>query len=463
MPPNPAPPSRVLVLDDDEALCNLVSEALTTTGTEVATASTASEALMLLEKGKWDALLTDVNLGEVSGLDLTAAALARAPGLPVVVMTAFGTMDLAIQAIRAGAFDFLNKPFELRQLQVTIDRAVEFGRLSSEVRRLREEASHSRRSTGPLVGESAAIQTLVDTVSRVATADVTVLIQGESGTGKELVAQLLHDRSGREDAPLVAVNCGAMPSELLESELFGHERGAFTGATQAKDGLFVEAGRGTLFLDEVGEMPLPMQVKLLRALEERQVRRVGSSRTRPFHARIVAATNRDLMAEVREGRFREDLFYRLDVVRLSVPPLRDRGTDVLLLAQHFLKAAASRNGRAVDGLDAECARLLMDYPWPGNVRELRNAIERAVALTRWSQLAAEDLPPSVRQFDVDALDAAGVDAAALPTLDELERQYIRRVLDRCEDNKSEAARILGIDRKTLYRKLERYDTQAHDA
>jgi two-component system response regulator HydG len=291
---------------------------------------------------------------------------------------------------------------------------------------------------------------------RVIDGDAPVLITGESGTGKELVARAIHKRSERGEGPFIAVNCAAMPPNLLESELFGHVRGAFTDAKRSHDGLFVQASGGTLFLDEIGEMPLEMQPKLLRALEERSVRPIGGTQNVSFDTRIIAATNRDLETDVEDGRFREDLFYRIDVVRIHVPPLRSRGNDVLLLAQHFLERVASRAGKAVTGFTGAAAQRLLEYDWPGNVRELQNFIERAVTLTRFEEITVDDLPKKIRNYHASQMVIVGDDPEQLMSLEELERRYIQRVLKAVTGNKTQAARVLGLDRRTLYRKLKRY-------
>jgi two-component system response regulator HydG len=296
-------------------------------------------------------------------------------------------------------------------------------------------------------------------LERVASSDESVLIAGESGTGKELVARALHRKSKRREGPFVAVNCAALPEALVESELFGHERGAFTGAAAGRKGMFLEADGGTLLLDEIGELPLPLQPKLLRALEQRLVRPVGGRRERPFDARVIAATNKDLDLAVEEGRFREDLFFRINVIQLELPPLRSRGTDILLYAQHFLEECTASSGKSVTGFSRAAAEKLLDYRWPGNVRELRNAVARAVALTRFEEIAVEDLPERIRAYRSASVIAEGHDPNALPSLEEVERRYILHVLDAVDDNRTRAARILGVHRKTLYRKLRRYDRQ----
>ena len=323
---------------------------------------------------------------------------------------------------------------------------------------LSEAAERSGRF-GEMIGDSPAMQDLYDQLVRVADSEASILITGESGTGKELVARSIHKRSRRADRPFVAINCAAVPETLLESELFGHAKGAFTDARAERKGLFLEATGGTLFLDEIGEMPLSMQAKLLRSLEESRLKPVGSDREVSFDVRLLSATNRDLEAAVEERRFREDLFFRINVIPIDVPPLRARGTDVLLLAQHFVGVFAERSGKNVAGISENAAERLLAYSWPGNVRELRNVIERAVALTRYEKIAVEDLPQKIRDYRSSQVFIGGDDPTELVSLDDLERRYILHVLQTVGDNKSVASRILGLDRKTLYRKLRQYGVE----
>lgn len=445
--------ARVLVVDDDAGMCELVATALAKRGYAVESRNSVEAGVSALDGSDYALILADLNLGQGDGLDLCRRALEKQPELPVVVFTAFGSMDAAVGAIRAGAYDFLTKPISMESLGLVVDRAIRHGSLAKEVQRLRRavEVSGGFRE---IIGDSPAIKRVTDLISRIASSDAGVLITGESGTGKELIARAIHERSERR-GPFVALNCAAMPEQLLESELFGHVRGAFTDAKMSRAGLFVEADGGTLLLDEIGEMPLTMQTKLLRALEERKVRPVGGTREVPFDARIVAATNKDLDSEVAEGRFREDLFYRINVVRIETPPLRARGNDILLLAQVFLQRASERSGKAVAGMVKEAAEKLVTYPFPGNVRELVNAMERAVALARYDQLTVDDLPQRIREHTRAAPFVTSDDPDELLTMSELERRYIQRVLEATGGNKTRAAKILGFDRRTLYRKLER--------
>jgi DNA-binding NtrC family response regulator len=446
---------HVLVVDDDPALCAWVEAGLAAHGFTSRSCTDPIAALDWLRDAEVDVVVTDLNMAGLHGLDLCARAVERRPDVPVLVLTAFGSLETAIGAIRAGAYDFLTKPVELDALVVALERAVQHRRLREELRRLRrvvEDAS----GFGDLVGTSPAMTRIYDLLARVADSDASVLITGESGTGKELVARAVHRQSRRAGGPFVAVDCAAVPETLLESELFGHVRGAFTDARGARTGLFVQAHGGTLFLDEIAELPLVLQPKLLRALQERRCRPVGADRETAFDVRVVAATNRDLEAEVEERRFREDLWFRVNVIHVELPPLRARGGDTLLLAQRFVTAAAARAGKRVVGIAPAAAALLQAYPWPGNVRELQNCIERAVALTTFDRIVPDDLPDRVRSHRGSHLVVASEDPSDLVPLDEVERRYILRVMQAVGGNKTLAARTLGLDRKTLYRKLERW-------
>ncbi len=446
---------RVLIVDDDHAMCELVELDLRRRGYDASWSNGAGTALERIEGESWDAVLTDLRMPGLSGIDLCARVQELRPGLPVVVMTAFGSMEAAIDAIRAGAYDFVTKPVELDVLALVIERAVRHRQLSTEVRRLGEQLERLRPRFPALIGDSDAMRAVLDRLEQIAHSEASVLIHGETGTGKELVARALHHNSPRRDGPFVAVNCAALPETLQESELFGHVRGAFTDAHSMHKGLFVQADGGTLFLDEVGEFTPATQAKLLRVLEQRVVRPVGGEHDLPFDVRFIAATNRDLMEAAEEGRFREDLLYRIDVLRVELPPLRDRGNDVLLLAQHFVQEFAERAGKEVTGLAEPVAERLLAYPWPGNVRELRNTIEASVAVTRTSRLVLDDLPPRIRAHR-GIHSALDVDRTQILPLAEVERRYVLHVLDLLDGNKALTARRLGLDRKTLYRKLQRW-------
>ncbi len=445
---------RILVADDDRDMCEVVEAGLSQRGYGVSWRLAPNDALALLEREDFSVLLVDIHMEGMSGLDLCRAALAKRPDLVVVVMTGFGTLEHAIGAMRAGAYDFVTKPISMDALTLTMERAVRHRKMTDELRRLRRRVDAHELPN--VIGESEAMQRMADVISRVAETDTNVLITGESGTGKELVARAIHERSGRR-GPFLAINCAAVPETLLESELFGHTRGAFTDARTARSGLFVEANHGTLFLDEIGEMPLGMQAKMLRVLQERKVRPLGATQEVSFDARLVTATNRDLEIEVSEKRFREDLFYRINVIRVDAPPLRRRGNDVLLLAQFFLERAARRSSKPVTRLGKAVAERIVGYDWPGNVRELENSMERAVALARFDEITLDDLPPKIRDHRASEVCALSDDPVELPSMDIVEERYIRKVLAAVGGNKTLAAKVLGFDRRTLYRKLKLQD------
>jgi two-component system response regulator AtoC len=444
---------RILIIDDDRSMCEVLEAELTKRGFETVTTTSPEDALRRLVEDDFSLVLTDINMLGMSGVDLCKQIVESREDLPVVVMTAYGSMEAAIAAIRAGAYDFVTKPFEMDEIALTMERALKHRALREEVKRLRRVVV-DQQMFEEILGTSPAMKKMYDLAGRVAETETTVLVTGESGTGKELVAKALHSKSARKEGPFVAINCAAMPEPLLESELFGHTKGAFTDARTARPGLFIKASKGTLFLDEIGEMPAGMQAKLLRALQERSVRPVGGDQEQAFDARIIAATNRDLETEVEEKRFREDLFYRINVVRIHVPPLRARGSDILLLAQHFLVRYQTAQQRVV-GIKSAAADKLLSYPWPGNVRELQNCIERAVALAQYDHIGVDDLPEKVREFKSSRITIESSDPSELLPMEEVERRYILRVLEAVGGNKTLAAQVLGFDRRTLYRKLER--------
>ena len=446
---------RVLLIDDEIGVCETLQAALSKKGFPTIFRTSGQEGFELLSDDDFDVVVTDIHMRGMSGLELCERIAQNRPDLPVVVITAFGSLDTAVAAIRAGAYDFITKPFEVDVLRLTLERAVRHGKLREEVKRLRR-AVEERQSFDEIVGASAAMASVFDMIDRVAASSASILVTGESGTGKELVARALHRRSPRRSGPFVAINCAALPEALLESELFGHAKGAFTDARTARPGLLVKASGGTLLLDEIGEMPIGLQPKLLRALQEKAVRPVGSDEEVPFDARIIASTNRDLETAVEERTFREDLYYRVNVVHIELPPLRSRGADVLLLAQRLTEHFAAAAGRGVKGISAAAAEKMLAYAWPGNVRELSNCIERAVALARYDEIAVEDLPEKIRSYRRSHVVVAADDPSELVSMEEVERRYMMRVLEAVGGNKTLAARVLGFDRATLYRKLARY-------
>ena len=447
---------KVLVVEDDRNMCELLELGLAKRNFAVHSTTEPMQVLDLLRKNDFDAVVTDLNMPKLSGIELTKQIAGSRPDLPVVVITAFGSMESAIDAMRAGAYDFVTKPLEIDALSLVLQRAIQHRALREEVKHLRQLVT-SAQQFEEMLGESLALHQVFDLLSRIAPADVSVLITGESGTGKELAARALHQRSPRKDGPFVTVNCGALPEALLESEMFGHVRGAFTDARAARRGLFLQAHGGTLFLDEIGDLPLSLQPKLLRALQEYKIRPVGGDEEQSVDVRVLAATNQNLDQAVSEKRFREDLYYRLNVVQVRMPPLRARSNDVLLLAQRFIEQYAARFKKHVEQLTPKAAERLLAYDWPGNVRELRNSIERAVALTAYDHIGVEDLPEKVRDYRPSQILVASDSPSELISLEEIERRYILRVMDVLGGNKALAAQILGVDRRTLYRKLERYE------
>ncbi len=446
---------RILVVDDDQDSCDLLREIFCAEGWHVDIALTPSQAFSVAEKEKIDLVVSDVNLeANQSGLDLLKDLRAQCP---VILVTGFGTLDSAVEAAREGAWDFISKPFKVQEVVAIARRALEQDLKNGGAERRAEQIS-APYEQGGLLGRSPVMIGLYKEIARVAPTRSTILIVGESGAGKELVARSIHQHSTRSTGSFVAVNCGALTETLLEAELFGHVRGSFTGAVSDRKGLWEEAAGGTLFLDEVGETSPALQVKLLRALQEGEIRRVGSSRATQVDARILAATNRNLEQDVKAGKFREDLFYRLSVVTLRVPSLKERRTDIPLLAERFLGMVLDREGHKQLTLSEETIRTLVAYNWPGNVRELESAIEYAVLHARGHAIVPEDLPEKLQSAQVRAAARSPLSALFedLPPLDELERRYLLYILEVTGGNRTRAAEILGIDRRTLYRMLDRY-------
>lgn len=446
----------VLLVEDDDDEADIVTALLRREKFDVLKARTGEDAVPLLARDV-GVVIADVHLGGgMSGLELCKRVRELAPHVPVIMVTGAGRLDVAIEAIRVGAYDFVVKPVAPEALMAAVGRAAERTRMQTEIQRLRREAEYGRSIDG-MLGESSALRDVIALIRRIARSDATVLIQGESGTGKERASRAVHDYSGRSHKPFVAVNCAAVPAALLESELFGHVKGAFTDARRDRSGLFLQAQGGTLFLDEIGEMPIEMQAKLLRVLQERRIRPVGGEEEVQLDVRFVFATNRDLESEVEAKRFREDLYYRINVVGIRVPALRDRGSDTLLLASHFLRKIHERSQLPELRISSDAARKLMDYDWPGNVRELENCMERAAALCAGEEITVGDLPEKVQAYAPTRLVVGGVGDRGgedLITLSEMERRYVRQVLASVGGNKSQAARILGIDRRSLYRRVE---------
>ena len=442
---------KILVVDDDADMRGLLSDVLESDGYRVGTAESGEKALQALAEEQYDLVLTDLRMKGMLGTALLSEIKHRYPDTGVILMTAFGTVESAIEAMKGGAMDYLIKPVKTDDVLRTAGRAAREVQLRREVTHLRREV-YKEYSFHQILGKSRPMQEVFELIRRVADSPSNLLITGESGTGKELVAKAIHYNSDRRDRPFVAVNSAAIPEQLLESELFGHMRGAFTDAKADRPGLFEEAQKGTLFLDEISELPLMLQAKLLRAIQEREIRRVGSTKSIPVDVRIIAATNLNLADEVKAKHFREDLYYRLNVIEIRLPPLRDRRDDIPLLVETFLHKCAKANRKPLQGVSESSLALLIDYSWPGNVRELENIIERAVTLARGEKIMPEDLPATVQgsRGDRRVLDDAA--ERTLP-LQEVEWEYIKKILEKTGGNKYQAAQALGIDRKTLYRKL----------
>lgn len=444
----------ILIVDDEKNTRDGLARALGR-NYDVRLADSAARALQVLDERPVDVLLSDIRMPGEDGLALMQRALARTPAPVCILLTAYGSIETAVDAMKRGAYDFLTKPVSLDRLELLLQRALRERDMESENRRLREQLD-ARFGLEQLIGRSAPMQEVFDAIRQVGPSRATVLVTGESGTGKELVARAIHQLSPRVHGPFIPLHCAALSPTLLESELFGHEKGAFTGAVERRRGRFELADGGSLFLDEVGEIPAAIQVKILRVLEERKFERVGGQETVEVDVRLVAATNRDLKKMVDEGTFREDLYYRLNVVTIHLPPLRERPDDIPLLVQHFLKEIAAENGKTIAGLTPEAMGALAAYAWPGNVRELRNVIERMVVMARGDTLTVRDLPAALRD---ESRPRGGLPAGPI-SLDEAEKQLILRALKACDDNRTAAARQLGISRRTLHRKLKEYGLES---
>jgi len=453
-PPHMNLTGRILIVEDDREMARFLTELLCEEGYEVEIANDGSSALERHKRGKFDLTITDLMMPGMKGTELVSRLKAMDPDHPVLLITAFGTIESAVEAMHAGALNYITKPFRSEEILLHVRRALEQKNLRLELERLRTEV-RGRYQFSNLIGQSEQMERIFDAVAQVSDLPANILITGESGTGKELIARAIHFNSARARGPFVALNCAAVPGALLESELFGYVRGAFTDAKKDRRGLFQEASGGTLFLDEIGEIAVNLQAKLLRAIEEKEVRPLGANKNERVDARLVSATNRDLEQRVQDGSFRQDLYYRLNVIRIELPPLRERPEDIPILVDHFIQKFGSQSRRAVNGIDIDALEALMSHRWPGNVRELEHTIERAVLMGKKATIGIADLPQSMIAASLN--DAPLEKAVAKGyTLYELEREYIQRVMESTKGNKTEAARILGVDRTTLYRKLEEY-------
>ncbi len=447
---------RILIVDDEESMRHMLSIMLKKEGYEVEAAANGRFALEALAKGGFDAVLCDIRMPEMDGVGFLKALDHRAQELTVIMMSAFGTIDTAIEAMKLGAYDYISKPFKSDEILLTLRKAEERERLRRDNARLLSEVQQAY-SYDSIIGKSAPMQEVFKTLQKVSGYKSTVLLMGESGTGKELLARAVHYNSPRRDRPFVAVNCGAIPENLLESELFGHLKGAFTDASRNKKGLFEEAHEGTLFLDEIGELPFALQVKLLRVLQEEEIRRVGDVKAIKIDVRVIAATVKDLEKEVKAGRFREDLYYRLNVLPLHVPPLRVRKDDIPVLVDHFIKKYNARLEMKVSGVTPEAMAFLMEYDWPGNVRELENAIERAIVLTDATHIQVANLPPAVRDFQSKSrLELLKDEYSIKRTSRILEEELIRKALAKTHGNRTHAAKLLEISHRALLYKIAEY-------
>ncbi len=444
----------ILIVDDDFAHRTMLRKLLGGWGYEIFEADDGSVAIEKVQKRSFDLILMDIRMLNVSGIEALEKIKIINPAIPVIIMTAYASVDTAVAALKKGAYDYLTKPLDFDELKIAISHATEHSRLKKENEYLRERLDE-KFDTQRMIGHSPLMVNLLETVAQVAATEATVLITGESGAGKEMIANIIHYNSPRKNAPFVKINCAALTESLLESELFGHEKGAFTGADRKREGKFRQAEGGSIFLDEVSEMSPAMQVKLLRVLQERELTPVGSAEVIAVNVRVIAASNKDLKKEMEQKRFREDLFYRLNVVTLNVPPLRDRKEDIPLLAQHFLEIFTAKNKKSIKGFTPQSLEKITQYKWPGNVRELMNAVERAVVLSRSEYIDADELIPLMTDGST-----AGSERSDFPnnmSLDEVEKRSILETINACGGNKSEAARRLGITRKTLRKKLDKYE------
>ncbi len=450
----------ILIADDEHEIRESLYYVLEEESFRCSTAKNGEEAIEKIREGSFDIVITDLKMPQYDGLEVTDQVNRYAPDTLVMIITAYATVDTAVQALRKGASDYLLKPLDLDEVTVRVNQLMERKSLMQENKYLREQIDKDF-NFNHIIGESEAMKEVYDMIERVSQAQTTVLISGKTGTGKELVARAIHKNSPRSDNPFFAINCGATPEDLFASELFGHKKGAFTGASEDKEGVFVAANGGTLFLDEVGEIPLKVQVDLLRVLQEREVKPLGANFTKSFDTRIVAATNRNLYQEVEDGNFREDLYYRLNVVELPLPSLKERRHDIPLLAQHFIEKYNQKVNRSVQGVDSEAMRLMMAYEWKGEVRELENVVERALLLGDSEYVQPEDLPPYIR--DTQPAPEHDLNAESLnEAVQSFEKHHIKNILRRTDGNRSEAARLLNIDPSTLYRKMEKLGIQQEE-
>ncbi len=442
--------AHILVVDDDNGHRTMLEALLKKWKFHISSAINGREAVEMTKETPFDAILMDIRMPEIDGMEALEIIHNYNPAIPIIMMTAYSDIENAVEAVKQGAYDYLTKPLDFDRLKITLQRSLEHSILKKQMQELQNTYS------SPIIGNSFSIQNLKDLIATIAPSEATILIRGKSGTGKELVARQIHEQSQRKHKPMVAVNCAALTESLLESELFGHEKGAFTGADKRREGRFFQANGGTIFLDEIGEISLLMQVKLLRVLQQKEIQRVGSDEVLHVDVRIVAATNRNLEQEIENGNFREDLYYRLNVVTLTVPSLKERSGDIPILANFFLEKFALKNHKNIKGFSPKAMDFLVKYSYPGNVRELENIIERACILVRGDYIDVEALPPQLTQKQEQN---ASIQFAHIERLEDMERQFILQTLEKLNDNKSEAAKQLGISRKTLHTKLKQYENE----
>ncbi len=450
---------KILVVDDEQKICSILCQILTEEGYQVQAVRNGEAAIEIVDPFVPDLILMDQNMPGMNGIETMAKIKAIHPETTVIILTAFGSIPLAVDAVKKGAYDYLSKPFDNEELLIIIRRALEHRRLTEEVTQLKKQLQEKFSFTN-IIGVSPKMQQVFERINRVCTTDATVLIQGESGTGKELIMNAIHYHSHRKDQPLITVNCGAVPFNLLESEFFGHEKGAFTDAKERKIGKFEQAKGGTIFLDEIGELPPDAQVKLLRVLDERKLTRIGGNQTIPLNVRVIAATNKDLQEQIKKGSFRLDLYYRLNIVTINVPPLRERKEDIPLLVEHFIDKYNKRLAMNVKSVSKSAMNYLQNYPWPGNVRDLENAIQSAMILVKGDTVRVEDLPLRLRGYpeisDEIMTSEKGLEAQVLELTNKIEKELIAKALEKCNQNRTNTSEILKISRKTLFNKMKQY-------
>jgi two-component system, NtrC family, response regulator HydG len=447
---------KILIVDDDTAHLSMLQTVLKSLGHSIESATDGKDAITGVEKTPYDLVLMDVRMADIGGMEALEKIKAFNPAIPIIIMTAYSSVDKAVEAMKLGAYDYLTKPLNFDDLKITIDRAMSHLHLTRENADLKKKIS-SDTDFSRIIGSSFAMKAVKETAKIAAPTDATILITGDSGTGKELFAKAIHDHSTRKKNKLISINCAALNETLLESELFGHEKGAFTGADKKRDGLFLHADKGTIFLDEIGEIPLSMQVKLLRTIQEREIQRIGSDRPIPIDVRILVATNKNLEQEVKQGRFREDLFYRLNVINIRIPSLKERPDDIPLLAQHFLTRYSEKNRKQFKGFTPVAMDAMMKYPWPGNGRELENAVERAVILSMGQYISEKDLPADVvKNYRPDDVFQNPLTELGGKSLDKIEAMALAQTLKQTGGNKTEAAKLLHITRTTLNNKIKKY-------